>query len=384
MARLVLKGIKLRVYPNREQRAQIQVNFGCNRFVWNQMLHMLMTRYENNPALSLPSSYTLDYLLPQLKREYSFLKAAESTSLQVTNHNLIEAYHCFFKQHQGFPKFKSRKYPKQSYQVKMVHHNIAVVSSHQIILPKLGAMRFKTGALINGMIKRVTIRRSMTNKYYAILLVDTSIKPLEKTQRMVGLDLGVSDLVITSAGVKYPTKRFNKQLANKKHYWEKRLARRRRQAQAQFAWDHHNHVPEPRELIDFKNYQKAKLMVAKYNEKIANQRKNYLHQISKQLVEQYDVIKMEDLKTKSLLKNHHLARAIANQGWRLLRMMLEYKASWYGKQLVLVNPYKTSQICTNCGYDDGKHTLTIRRWTCPNCAVGHDRDVNAALNICRA
>lgn len=381
---LVLKGIKLRVYPNREQRAQIQASFGCNRFVWNQMLNMLITRYENNPELSLPSSYTLDYLLPQLKREYPFLKSVESTSLQVTNHDLIEAYRCFFKQHRGFPKFKSRKYPKKSYQVKMVNHNIEVVDTHQIILPKLGSMSFKTGALIKGTIKRVTIRRSVTNKYYAILLVDTSIEPLEKTKHIVGLDLGVSDLVITSTGVKYPTKRFNKQLADKKHYWEKRLARRRLQAQTQIAWDHHNHVLEPRELTDFKNYQKAKLMVAKYNEKIANQRNNYLHQISKQLVEQYDVIKMEDLKTKNLLRNHHLARAIANQGWRLLRTMLAYKASWYGKQLVIVNPYKTSQVCANCGYDDGKHALNIRRWTCPNCDVEHDRDVNAALNICRA
>ncbi|WP_282804088.1 RNA-guided endonuclease InsQ/TnpB family protein, partial [Secundilactobacillus kimchicus] len=108
---------------------------------------------------------------------------------------------------------------------------------------------------------------------------------------------------------------------------------------------------------------------------------DYLHKLTKQLVEQYDVIKIEDLKAKNLLKNHKLARAIANQSWRELRSQLEYKCAWYGKQLVTVNPKKTSQICSNCGYDDGKHTLDIREWTCPNCGINHDRDINAARNI---
>lgn len=141
---------------------------------------------------------------------------------------------------------------------------------------------------------------------------------------------------------------------------------------------------EPRELFNFKNYQKAKHMVAKYNEKIANQRKDYLHKLTRSLVEQYDVIKIEDLKVKNLLKNHTLARAIANQSWREIRIQLEYKCAWYGKQLVTVNPRKTSQICSNCGYDDGKHTLDIRQWTCPKCGTHHDRDINAAKNILQA
>jgi putative transposase len=190
--------------------------------------------------------------------------------------------------------------------------------------------------------------------------------------------------MITSDGVKYPTIRFDKILANKKHYWEKRLARRRLQAKKEIAWDKHNKVSEPRDLADFKNYQKAKIMVAKYSEKVVNQRNDYLHKLTKDLVEQYDVIKIEDLKTKNLLKNHKLARAIANQSWRELRKQLEYKCEWYGKQLVIVNPRKTSQICSSCGYDDGKHTLDIRQWTCPKCGTHHDRDINAAINILQA
>ena len=377
---MTLKGIKLRIYPNREQQLGIKLNFGYNRFVWNQMLNMMIERYRNNPKASFLSAYTLDSLLPCLKMEYPWLKEAESTSLQATNHDLIEAYKKFFKEHRGFPKFKSRKFPHQRYTVKM---GIKPVATHYLKLPKLGTVRVK-GQLPLEKVKRATIKLSATGKFYAILLVDTEIRELPKTGNSVGIDMGVADLMITSDGIKFPTIRFDKLLAKKKHYWEKRLARRRLQAKKEIAWDHHNKVIVPRELSDFKNYLKAKRMVAKYSEKIANQRNNYLHNLTKQLVEQYDVIKIEDLKTKNLLKNHKLARAIANQSWRKIRSQLEYKCAWYGKQLVTVNPRKTSQICSNCGYDDGKHTLDVRQWICPNCGMNHDRDINAAKNILSA
>lgn len=378
---MTLKGIKLRIYPNREQQLKIKLNFGYNRFVWNQMLNMMIERYRNNQEAPFLNAFALNNLLPALKTEYPWLKEAESTSLQTTNHDLVEAYRKFFRAHRGFPKFKSRKFPKQSYTSRS---GIRLTDTNHIKLPKLGIVRFKSGQKLTGKIKNVTIRLSSTGKFYAILLVDTDVLELVKTGNSVGIDMGVADLMITSNGVKYPTIRFDKILAKKKHYWEKRLARRRLQAKKEIAWDHHDKVLKPRELSDFKNYLKAKQMVAKYSEKIANQRNNYLHNLTKQLVEQYDVIKIEDLKTKNLLKNHKLARAIANQSWRELRYQLEYKCAWYGKQLVTVNPRKTSQICSNCGYDDGRHALDIRKWTCPNCGMNHDRDINAAKNILAA
>lgn len=244
-------------------------------------------------------------------------------------------------------------------------------------------MTFK-GQQAIGKIKSATVKLSQTGKYFAVLTVESEVKILSKTNQSVGIDMGVSDLMITSNGVKYSTIRFDKILAKKKYAWEKKLARRRLQAQKEIAWDKHNKVLVPRTLNDFQNYQKAKCMVAKYNEKIANQRRNYLHNLTKQLVEQYDVIKIEDLKAKNLLKNHKLSRAIANQAWRQLRFQLEYKCNWYGKELKIVNPYKTSQICSMCGYDDGKHALDIRKWSCPNCHSHHDRDINAAINILNA
>lgn len=379
---MTLKAVKTRIYPNSQQRAKIIANFGYCRFVWNQLLAMQKQRYANGGRYV--NEFDMNYLIKALKQEFTFLKAAESTSLLHVTRDLHHAYQNFFKEHQGFPKFKSRKFPKQSYQCNAVNHNIQVTSANRLKLPKLGNLRFKCGQVISGTITNVTIRLSATGKFYAILLVDTEIEKLPKVTSKVGLDMGVADLMITSDGVKYPTIRFDKALAKKKHYWEKRLARRRRQAQKEIAWDQHNKVIEPRELSDFKNYLKAKRMVAKYNERIANQRNNYLHHLSKQLIEQYDVIKIEDLRTKNLLKNHKLARAIANQSWRTLRSQLEYKCAWYGKQLVTVNPRKTSQICSNCGYDDGKHTLDIREWTCPHCGISHDRDINAAKNILSA
>lgn len=380
---MTLKGVKLRIYPSLEQQDKIVANFGYNRFVWNQMLDMMIKRYENNPKAPFLNAFALNNLLKQLKVENPFLKDAESTSLQNTNHDLVEAYRKFFKDHKGFPKFKSRKFPKQSYQSNIVGKNIEV-QGNKIKLPKLGLVTFKCGKKIEGKIKKSTLRISATGKFYAILLVDTEITKLSKANNSVGIDMGVADLMITSDGVKYPTIRFDKILAKKKHYWEKRLARRRLQAKKEIAWDKHNKVLEPRELSDFKNYLKAKHMVAKYNEKIANQHNNYIHNLTKYLVEHYDVIKIEDLKAKNLMKNHKLARAIANQAWREIRRQLEYKCEWYGKQLVIVNPRKTSQICSNYGYDDGKHTLGIRQWTCPNCGISHDRDINAAVNILQA
>lgn len=379
---MTLKAVKTRIYPNSQQRAKIIANFGYCRFVWNQLLAMQKQRYANGGRYV--NEFDMNYLIKALKQEFTFLKAAESTSLLHVSRDLHHAYQKFFKEHQGFPKFKSRKFPKQSYQCNSVNHNIQVISANRLKLPKLGNLRFKCGQVISGNITNVTIRLSATGKFYAILLVDTEIEKLPKVTSKVGIDMGIADLVITSDGVKYPTIRFDKVLAKKKHYWEKRLARRRRQAQKEIAWDQHNKVIEPRELSDFKNYLKAKRMVAKYNERIANQRNNYLHHLSKQLIAQYDVIKIEDLRTKNLLKNHKLARAIANQSWRTLRSQLEYKCAWYGKQLVTVNPRKTSQICSNCGYDDGKHTLDIREWTCPHCGISHDRDINAAKNILSA
>ena len=373
------KAYKIRIYPNKQQEAQILLTFGQTRFVWNKMLAMQLERYKNGGKFV--NNFGMTYLLKPLKNEYPWLNESSAQSLQQVCKDLSDTFKNLFEHRAGKPKYKSRKYPKQSYKIPQY---IFVLDKHHIKLPKLGSVYYRSGREIKGKVKNVTIRKSATNKYYASVLTEIEIKPLAKTKQEVGIDMGVKDLAITSDGKKYRTVRFDKLLQDKKHYWEVRLARRRLQAKKEIAWDKHNKVLEPRKLSDFSNYMKAKLMVAKYSDKIANQRKDYLHKISTELVNQYDVIKIEDLKTSNLLRNHKLSRAIANQSWRELRLMLKYKCEWHGKELVVVNPYKTSQICSICGYDDGKHTLDIREWTCPNCGTKHDRDINAAKNILKA
>lgn len=377
---MVLKGLKLRIYPNEYQKELIEFNFGANRFVWNQMLDMLIKRYDNNPDSKFLNAFALNYLLKPLKVEYPWLKKAESTSLQSTNHDLIEAYKRFFKKTSKFPKFKSKKYLKQSYQSRYSNCKAKVVGN-LIKLPKLGLMKYKAGRAVPKIIESVTIKKSFTGKYYAVLLIECENQTFNKTNSSIGLDMGVADLVICSNGKKYPTIRFDKKLARKKHYWEKKLARRRIRALKDIQYQNRFGLTGAKDISQYKNYMKAKIMVAKYNEKIANQRKDYLMKITTQLVKDNDMIVIEDLKTSNMIKNHKLARAIANQSWRELRLMLEYKCEWYGKQLIAINPFKTSQICSNCGYDDGKHELDIREWTCPNCHKTLDRDINASKNI---
>ena len=373
------KAYNVRIYPNKQQEAQIMLTFSHTRFVWNQMLAMQLERYKNGGKFV--SNFGMNRLLPQLKSEYPWLKESYAQSLQHVCKDLSDAFKNLFEHRANKPKYRSRKYPKQSY---CMIQGVKLVDGHHINVAKLGHIYYRSGKEIKGKIKSVTIRKSATNKYYASVLTEIEIKPLAKTKQEVGIDMGIADLAITSDGNKYKTIRFDKLLADKKHYWEVRLARRRALAKKEIAWDKHNKVLEPRELSDFSNYMKAKLMVAKYSEKIANQRKDYLHKISTELVNQYDVIKVEDLKSSNMMKNHKLAKAIANQSWRELRVMLEYKCEWYDKELMVVNPYKTSQICSECGYDDGKHTLDIRSWICPNCGTKHDRDINAAKNILKS
>ena len=373
------KAYNVRIYPNKQQEAQILLTFGQTRFVWNQMLAMQIERYKNGGKFV--NAFGMDRLLTQLKKEYTWLTESPNQSLQQVCKDLSEAFKNKFEHRADKPKYKSRKYPKQSYRC---NQNITLVDNHHIRLPKLDYMYYRSGREIKGKIKNVTIRKAATGKYYASVLTEIELKPFAKTKQEVGIDMGVKDLAITSDGKKYKTVRFDKLLQDKKHYWEVRFARRRALAKKEIAWDKHNKVLEPRELSDFSNYMKAKLMVAKYSEKIANQRKDYLHKISTELVNQYDVIKIEDLKASNMMNNHKLARAIANQSWRELRLMLEYKCEWYGKRLVVVNPYKTSQICSDCGYDDGKHALDVREWACPNCGTKQDRDVNAAKNILKS
>lgn len=383
---MVLKAFKMRIYPNQIQKIHLKQTFGCARFVWNQMLDMQTKRYLNNPKAPYLNNYAMNNLLPQLKREYPWLKEAESTALQSVNRDLNDAFKRLFKKQNQRPNFKSKRY-SQSYTSKYVNNNILIVDEHHIKLPKLGIVAFRAGRIPVGKIKAVTVRKNVVGQYYIAVLAECASQTLTKTRKVVGGDLGLKALLNLSDGGKEPLVRYDKVLTNKLHVWERKAARRRRLAEKEIAWDHHDKAIAPRTLSNFKNYQKARIQVAKIKQKIANQRLDQIQKYTTQLVRQYDLIVLEKLNIKGLLKNHKLARVISNATWSKLVSTLAYKCEWYGKQFLQVNPAYTSQICSYCDNNNQRlglsksEWLAVREWDCPKCQAHLDRDTNAARNI---
>jgi transposase, IS605 orfB family len=391
----VLKGVKLRLYPNKQQECDLRQMCGNDRFLWNILNEMLQSRYENNKHLYtgdkskeakekrkhvMLSAYDMNYLLPLLKVEFPFLEYSESSALQVVTSNLSQAYSNFFKSPSrfGLPKFKKLGVCKLSYTGKST---IKLLAKRYLQLPKVGCIKTsKTGILKDVKIKRYTVEYDSTNRWYISFQVEAEVNEFEKTNKTVGLDLGLTDMVIGSDGFK--SGRFLvPELENEIKSKQRVYSRRKHYADVKIAMDKTLKVINPRTLLDFINVEKARVTKAKSQKRLANKRHNFLHKLSTYLVKNYDIVVIEDLNSKNMMKNHKLAKAIGNASWYEFRTMLEYKCRWYGKQLIIVPPHYTSQECSNCQHNSGKKTLGIREWTCDNCGIHHDRDINAAKNI---
>ena len=391
----VLKGVKLRLYPNKEQECALRQMCGNDRFLWNTLLKMLQSRYENNKHLYngnkseeakkrrrhvMVSSSDMDYLLPLLKLEYPFLCYSDSTSLQVVTSNLSNAYFNFFKDPSYFrlPKFKKLGACNLSYTGKSP---VKILAKRYIKLLKLGCIKTsKTDVLEGAKIKRYTVNQDTTNRWYISFQVEIQVSEFAKTNKAVGLDLGLIDLVVGSDGFKsgrFLEPELEKEIKSKQRVYSKR----RHYANVKIAMDKNIKAINPRTLLDFINVEKARVMKAKSQKHLANKRKDFLDKLSTNLVKSYDIIVIEDLKSSQMMKNHKLAKAIGNASWYEFRTMLSYKCRWYGKQLIIVPPYYTSRDCSNCNHTSGKRKLIVREWTCENCGVHHDRDINAAKNI---
>lgn len=359
------KSTKIRIYPNKAQKQFIEETLGHKRFVWNQLLSMSIERYKNNPDLPRLNTFAYNNLLPTLKMEYPFLKDVDSRALQLVSRDLNQAYLNFFKG-RGFPKFKAKKKDKGYTSTSTCRQ----LDKHHLKLAKLGVVKARNPYQISGVIQSFTVTKTRTNKYFCSITYKCESQALPKTEKTIGLDFGVSDLVIGSEDdLRFESRQYT-HYENQAIKWDRKLKRRQRLAKAQ-----------NKNLDECKNVERARLMRAQYYEKIANCRRDYLHKISKYLVETYDTIVIEDLKVSNLMKKHRLAHSIANQSWRELRLMLEYKCAMYGKELIVVNPTNTSQICSSCGQKGSKKPLVIRSWICESCGDFHDRDVNAAKNI---
>ena len=356
------KAYKFRIYPSLEQRIFFEKTFGCSRFIWNQMLADRIAHYKETGEFlkNTPAQY---------KKDFPWLKGVDSLALSNVQLNLQKAYKNFFKSGFGFPKFKKKSH-SQSYQTNNQRGSIAL-DGRFIKLPKVGWVRVKAHRQIEGVIKSATISTTSIGVYYVSILCETEIAPLPKTNSSIGIDLGLSDFAILSTGEKIGNEHFLKQLSEKLAKEQKILSRRALAAKK-----------AGRKLSDSKNYQKQRVKVARIYEKIANMRRDFLQKLSTYLVKNHDILCIEDLSSKNLMKNHKLAKAIGDVSWSEFVRMLEYKANWYEKQVSKISRwFPSSQLCSDCGFNSGKKPLSVRDWTCENCGSHHDRDINASINI---
>lgn len=359
----MLKSYKFRLYPNKEQESLIQKTFGCVRFVYNQCLAYKIDKYKTEEV----SLYKIDvnnYKNHTLKAEYEWLKEVDKFALDNAIINLDSAYQKFFREHKGFPKFKSKKDNHKSYKTNITGSNIEVdFDNRKIKLPKLKWIKTRGAKRFEGKIKSATISQTPSRKYYCSVLVEQEdYKSLTETGCNVGIDLGIKDFAITSDGDKISNPKY---LAKS----EKNLIKLQRQLS--------------RKSSGSNNRNKARIKVARAWDKITNQRTDFLQKLSTELIRRYDVICLENLNVVGMVKNHKLAKSISDCSWGEFIRILQYKADWYGRTISKIDRfYPSSQTCSCCGcVNPETKDLSVREWTCPDCGVTHDRDINAAKNI---
>lgn len=353
------KSFKFRLYPNKQQQELINKTFGCVRFIYNKMLEDKINYYKECQKM-------LNNTPAQYKQEFEWLKEVDSLALANAQQNLNKAYNNFFRNKKtGFPKFKSKKYSKDSYTTNNQKGTVSILNTNHIKIPKVGIIKFKQHRLIpeNYVIKSVTISKSKTNKYYISILTQYTYEipdvNLNKDDS-IGLDYSSPHFYVDSQGNKANYPKFYRTL-------ELKLCR------------------EQRKLSNMKynsnNYIKQKLKIAKIHEKIHNKRKDWLHKLSTKLSNQFDYVCIEDLNMRSMSQGLHLGKSTMDNGFGMFKEMLSYKLFLKGKQLIKIDKwFPSSKMCNHCGTINNNLTLLDRTWIC-ECGKVIDRDINAALNI---
>lgn len=359
------RAYKYRLYPNDEQKVLIAKHLGSCRFIYNYALAKKVKAFQTDKTNL--SRFDIQAELPDMKKseEYCWLKEVNSLSLQASLANLDSAYTKFFREHKGFPKFKSKKDSKQSFSVPQ---NTKVdFENGRVFIPKFkGGIKARLHRTFEGIVKTSTITRTSTGKYFISILVevnepDVSMKPICES-KAVGIDLGIKTFVVLSDGTEIPNPKYLKQSLNKVKHLQRSLFRKTKGS---------------------KNRDKAMRKLALAHEKVTNQRNDFLHKVTKYLVSNYDTICLEDLNVKRMVKNHHLAQALSDIAIGTFNIILEYKAKENGVNILRIGRFEPSSKMCTCGYINSNLTLAMREWTCPECGIIHDRDLLAANNIKR-
>ncbi|ADI73117.1 transposase, IS605 OrfB family [Methanohalobium evestigatum Z-7303] len=357
----MLKAYKYRMYPNQIQQELIAKHIGACRFIYNWALENKIKSYEQDGKAI--SRFELNKQIRVLKQDHEWLNEINSQSLQGATLNLENAFTKFFREKSGFPKFKSKKNPVQSFSVPQYYK--VDFENNKVYIPKIGWIKTRLHRSFDGKQRTATITRTPTGKYYISILVDDD-KQLPQKQTFyevntIGVDVGIKDFAVTSDGEKIDNPRYLKNSIERLKVLQKRLSRKKKGSN---------------------NHRKLKHQIAKYHEKIANQREDFQHKLSSRLISENQAVALECLNVKGLLKNHNLAQHITDASWSSFVQKLEYKAEWYGKNIIKIGRFDpSSKICHVCGYYHQDLELKDREWECPDCKTEHDRDINASVNI---
>ena len=361
----MLRAYKYRIYPTEDQKVFLAKTFGCCRFVYNWALSLKITAYKERKK-TLGNVYLTNLMKSELKAEHEWLSEVNSQSLQSALRNLDTAYTNFFRNTKavGFPKFKSRK-DRQSFLCPQ--HCRVDFEKGTITIPKAKDIPAVLHRKFKGTVKTVTVSMTPSGKYFASVLVDTTIQELSASaiqcDTALGIDLGIKSLAVCSDGRTFDNPKNLQRSLDRLKLLQKRLSRKQKGSA---------------------NHNKARIRVARLQERIANSRKDNLHKITHALTHDSQVrtICMEDLNVKGMQRNHHLAQAVVDASFGMFLTLLEYKCRWYGVNLIKIDRFApSSKTCSQCGYVYKELKLSERSWTCPECGTHHDRDFNAACNI---
>jgi putative transposase len=359
--KVINKSYKIRLYPNKEQKTLLEKHFGCVRFVYNHFLNIRNIEYKTNKVNM--SYYDTANELSGLKTndDFIFLNEVNSQSLQWSLRFLDIAFRNFFRGQTKFPNFK-KKSNNQSFKVPV--NSTFKLKNNKIIIPKFKeGITFRSKIELDNLVKfnSVNVSKTPSGKYYATLQGEFNYNPIEQNNNKVGIDLGIKEFLITDNGIKIDNPKYLKKSLKKLKYEQKQLSNKNKGSS---------------------NRNKQRILVSLIHEKITNKRMDFLHKLSQKIVNENQVICLENLSVKNMVKNHKLAQSISDVSWSKFIEMLKYKSEWNDRQIVQIDRfYPSSKSCSECHYINDNLTLKDREWTCPSCGTNHDRDINAAKNI---